>query len=195
MGIDLLSKLTGLVVVSPLRPPSRRLGLSNRSIVAGLIQQSCPSVAASNRCSPCCLRTFTISGRNGCRRLEHSRSLASQTTLSTSATPVPYLRGRPRRLSALDWLGRFNNRIAALRCKPVTCVNSSNILPFSSLDAPKYRLRNAWAYSTMLRRVTFTSFGNTNFDATIPLSVTFIMSQCVWLTTDQRRAKLQCSAP
>jgi hypothetical protein len=30
----------------------------------------------------------------------------------------------------------------------------------------------------MLRRVTFTSFGNTNFDATIPLSVTFIMSQC-----------------
>jgi pimeloyl-ACP methyl ester carboxylesterase len=30
----------------------------------------------------------------------------------------------------------------------------------------------------MLRRVTSTSFGNTNFDATTSLSVTFIMSQC-----------------
>ena len=41
-----------------------------------------------------------------------------------------------------------------------------------------HRLLNACAYSNMLRRVTFTSFGNTNFDATTPLSVTFIMSQC-----------------
>ena len=70
--------------------------------------------------------------------------------------------------------GRFSNLIAALRCKPVTCVNSSNIFPFFALEAPKYRLRSACAYSNMLRRVTFTSFGNTNFDATTPLSITFI---------------------
>jgi len=36
----------------------------------------------------------------------------------------------------------------------------------------------------MLRRVTFTSFGNTNFDATTLLSVTFIMSQCGLLTVN-----------
>jgi hypothetical protein len=34
----------------------------------------------------------------------------------------------------------------------------------------------------MLRRVTSPSFGNTNFDATMPLSVTFIMTQCDELT-------------
>ena len=40
------------------------------------------------------------------------------------------------------------------------------------------RFLSAGTYSIMLRRVTFTSFGNTNFDATTPLSVTFIMIQC-----------------
>jgi hypothetical protein len=36
----------------------------------------------------------------------------------------------------------------------------------------------------MLRRVTLTSFGNTNFDATTPLSVTIIMTQCGKLTLE-----------
>jgi hypothetical protein len=180
--MELLSRLRGLVVTSPLRPPTCRHGRSTRSMVDGLIRQSCASVEASTRNSLCCLSTFTISGMNGCNRLEHTRSLASQTAFSASATPVPYLRGRPRHLTALEWLGRFNNLIAALRCKPVTLVNSSSILPFSPLDAPKYRLLNACAYSIMLRRVTFTSFGNTNFDATTPLSVTFIINQCGLLT-------------
>jgi hypothetical protein len=42
----------------------------------------------------------------------------------------------------------------------------------------------------MLRRVTFTSFGNTNFDATTPLSVTFIMTQCAPLTKEIGRYKI-----
>ena len=146
-------------------------------MVAGLIRQSCLSAQASICCSPCCLSTLIISGIKGCRRLEHSRSLASQMALSGGITSL-YMVGRPRRLPAPGWLGRFNNLIAALRCKPVICVNSSSILPFPSFDARKYRFLNACTYSIMLRRVTFTSFGNTNFDATIPLSVTFIMSQC-----------------
>jgi hypothetical protein len=118
-----------------------------------------------------------MSGIKGFNRLEHTRSLASQIAFSAPVTSLPYLHGRPRRLLALGWLGRFNNLIAALRCRPVTFVNSSNILPFSSLDDRKYLLRSACVYSIMLRRVTLTSFGNTNFDATIPLSVTIIMSQ------------------
>ena len=182
MGIELLSRLPGLVVLSDLRPPARRQGISSLSMVDGLILQSCASVEASIRCSLCCLSTFTISGMKGCNRLEHKRSLASQIAFNALATSVPYLRGRPRRLLARGWLFRFNNLIAALRCKPVTCVNSSNILPFSSFDDPKYRLCNACVYSKMLRRVTSTSFGNTNFDATTSLSVTFIMSQCAFLT-------------
>jgi hypothetical protein len=170
MGMEFLSRFPGLVVVSPLRPPVLRHGRSTRSMVDGLTRHSCVSVAASIICSPCCLSTLSISGINGCNRLEHSRSLASQTTLSASCAPVPYLRGRPRRLTALDWLGRFNNLIAALRCKPVTFVNSSSILPFSPLDALKYRLLNACEYSIMLLRVTFTSF------RTSP-SVTLILTQ------------------
>ena len=42
----------------------------------------------------------------------------------------------------------------------------------------------------MLRRVTSTSLGNTNFDATTSLSVTFIMSQCYGLTF--LRITLEC---
>ena len=183
MGIDFLSRLPDRVVVSPLRPPSRRLGESSRSIVDGLIRHSCASVAASIRCSPCCLSTLIISGRKGCKRLEHSRSLAAQTTLNASASPVPYLPGRPRRLPVLGWTGWCSKRIAALRCKLVTFVNSSSILPFPSFDALKYRLLSACAYSCMLRLVTFTSFGNTNFDATIPHSVTLIMSQLAFRET------------
>lgn len=182
MGIDLLSKLPGLVVVSPRRPPNLRQGRSNRSMVDGLILQRCAFVETSSCCSPCCLSTLIISGRNGCNRFEHSRSLASQMALSGGITSR-YVAGRPRRLLFLGWHGRFSNLMAALRCKPVTCVNSSNILPFPSFDAPKYRILNACAYSRMPRRVTFTSFGNTNFDPTTPPSVTFIMSQCVQLTT------------
>ena len=188
--MELLSKLPGRVVLSDRRPPNFRHGRSKRSMVDGLMRQSCASIEASMCCSPCCLSTFTISGRNGCNRFEHSLSVASQTNFSASAAPVAYSGGRPRRLTAWGWLIRFNNLIAALRCQPVTCVNSSNILPFSSFDALKYRLRNAWAYSNILRRgstesprsATFTPpFGNTNFDATTPLSVTFIMTQCEYL--------------
>ena len=179
MGMALLSKHPGLVALSDLRPPAWRQGRSNLSMVDGLIWQSCASVEASMCCSLCCLSTFTISGTKGCNRLEHKRSPASQISFSAPVTSVPYLHGRPRLLLARGWLSRFNNLIAALRCKPVTCVNSSNILPLSSLDDRKYLLRSACVYSIMLRRVTLTSFGNTNFDATTPLSVTFIMSQCV----------------
>ena len=39
----------------------------------------------------------------------------------------------------------------------------------------------------MLRRVTFPPFGNTNFDAIIPFSVTIIMSQFATLTIGSRR--------
>ena len=155
MGMEFFSKFPGLVVERPLRPPTCRYGRSTRSMVEGLIRQSCSSVEASICCSPYCLSLLAISGIKGCRRFEHALSLASQTAFSASCTPVPYLRGRPRRLAVLDWLGRFNNLIAALRCKPVTWVNSSNILPFSSFDAPKYLFFNACAYSIMLRRVTF----------------------------------------
>ena len=134
MGIELLSRLPGLVVLSDLRPPAWRQGLSSLSMVDGLIRQSCASVEASMCCSLCCLSTFTISGMKGLSRLEHKRSPASQIAFSAPVNSVPYLRGRPRRLLALGWLGRFNNLIAALRCKPVTSVNSSNVLPLSSLD-------------------------------------------------------------
>ena len=178
MGMELLSKHPGLVVLSELRHPAWRQGRSSLSMVDGLIWQSRASVAASMCCSLCCLSTFTMSGMKGCNRLEHNRSLASHIAFSAPVTSVPYLDGRPRRLLALGWLIRFNNLIAALRCKPVTCVNSSNILPLSSLDDRKYLLRSACVYSIMLRRVTLTSFGNTNFDATTPLSVTIIMTQC-----------------
>ena len=183
MGMLLLSKHHGLVVLRELRPPAWRQGRSSLSMVDGLIWQSCASVEASMCCSLCCLSTFTMSGMNGCNRLEHKRSLASQIAFSAPVTSVPYLHGRPRRLLALGWLSRFNNLIAALRCKPVTCVKSSSILPLSSLDERKYLLRSACVYSIMLRRVTLASFGNTNFDATIPLSVTIIMSQCANLSS------------
>lgn len=182
MGIALLSRLPGLVVLIPLRPPTFRQGWSSRSMVDGLIRQSCTSVEALICCSPCCLSTLIISGMNGCNRLEHRRSLASQTVFNASAVAVSYFRGRPRRLPGPCRLVRCNNLMAALRCKPVTCVNSSSILPLPPFDARKYRSLSASAYSITLRRVTFTSFGNTNFDATTQLSVTFIMRQCGLLT-------------
>jgi len=59
-----------------------------------------------------------------------------------------------------------------------------------ALDAPKYRLLSACAYSIMLRRVTFTSFGNTNDDATTPLSVTTIMTQFVGRTSGIHHLKI-----
>ncbi len=43
----------------------------------------------------------------------------------------------------------------------------------------------------MLRRVTSTSFDNTNFDATTSLSVTFIMSQCAALTEMKESSKIR----
>ena len=134
------------------------------------------------------LSTGTISGRNGWRRLEHSRSLASQTSASAAATSGPYLRFRPRLLSILDRPIFCSNRMAALRCMPVTWINSSSIFPFSSFGPRKYLARTAWAYSKILRRVTVTSitfFGNTNFDATTTFSVTLIMIQCGGLTNPQ----------
>ncbi len=125
MGIALLSRLPGLVVENDFLPPSLRQGRNKRSMVDGLIRQSCVSIEASIRCSPCLLSTFTISGRNGLRRLEHSRSEASQAAFRAIATSEPYLRFRPRRLPAVNHLTRFKSRIAALRCNPVTRVNSS----------------------------------------------------------------------
>ena len=111
--------------------------------------------------------------------LDHLRDKGPQTLGAQPVTGFPnvskrlhyaLVHGRPatRRLPAPGWLGRCSNLMAALRCNPVTLVNSSNILPFSSFDACKYRPRIACTYSLMLRRVTSTSFGNTNFDATIP---------------------------
>jgi len=60
MGMEFLSRLPDLVVEDPLRPPSRRQGLSslsiygewNRTIVAALIWQSRSSIEALIGCSP-----------------------------------------------------------------------------------------------------------------------------------------------
>jgi len=67
--------------------------------------------------------------------------------------------------------------MAALRWQPMTVVNSSKILPFSFFDARTYRPRTASVYSRMLALVMSPPLGNTISEATIPLSVTFIMSQ------------------
>jgi hypothetical protein len=90
-------------------------------------------------------------------------------------------------LLALGGLSPFNKLIAALRYKPVTCVNSSNILPLSSLEDREYLLRSACVCSMMLRRVTLTSFGNTVFEAGVPLSVIIIMTRYGHLTNPTSR--------
>ncbi len=57
---------------------SCRQGFNSRSMLDGLIRQSWGSTSADMALSPCLLRTLTNSGKNGCRRLKHSRSVASQ---------------------------------------------------------------------------------------------------------------------
>src|SRR4030043_2284722 len=108
--------------------------------------------------SPCLLRAATISFKNGGRPLEHSRSVASQITLSARATAMSYFLGRPRLLLVRNLWAEPNRRTDVFRWSPVTMVNSSRILPFSFLDAPTYRLRIASRYSRMLARVTLPSF-------------------------------------
>lgn len=101
MGMELLSKLPGLVVLNGRCPPTRRQGRNSRSMVEVLIQRSCASTSALIFLSPCLLRTLISSGRKGCRRLEHKRSVASQATRKASTTAAPYCRGRPRLLFCL----------------------------------------------------------------------------------------------
>jgi len=117
--------------------------------------------------------------RNGRRCLEHSRSLPSQTLFKASCVTLLYFRRPLHHLPEAGRLPPFHNLIAALRRQSVTCVNSSSILLLSVFDAVAYLSLTAWAYSIILRRVTTTSFGNTNFDATTTFSVTIIVSQCV----------------
>src|SRR4030042_3986794 len=125
----------------------------------------------------------TSSGRKGWKRLEHKRSVASQATLSAAIASSPYRRGRPRLFLKGGLFLRLSKRIAAFRCRPVVATNSFSISVFFFLEDRKYRSRTASAYSSMLRRATWPPFGNTIIDATIPLSVTIIMSQFVWLTS------------
>jgi hypothetical protein len=134
-------------------------------MVTRLIRQSCPSVEALIRCSPCCLSNFTISGMNGFSCLEPSRSLASPTTLSAFLATGPYLRGRLCHLLAPAWPCRCSNRMATFRCRPVVATNSSSIFVFTSLAAFKHHPLTVPAYSSMLHRVTSTPFGNTIIDA------------------------------
>ena len=82
MGIELLSRLPGLVVVKGRRPPSCRQGCRSRSMVDGLTRQSWASTSAVIVVPPCFLRILNSSGRKGCSRLEHRRSVASQAILS-----------------------------------------------------------------------------------------------------------------
>ncbi len=78
---------------------------------------------------------------------------------------------------------RFSNLITVFRCMPVVATNSFSIAVFAFLAAQKYPPPpTAAAYSTMLRRVTLPPFSNTKSDATIPLSVTMIMTQLATLT-------------
>jgi hypothetical protein len=134
-----------------------------------------PAVICS---SPCRTRMLTISKMKGCRRRKHNRSLASQTVFSTSTIAGPYCFGLPRLLSALGGSVLCSSLMAALRCNTVICVNSFSILLLTAFDDLKYLPFNSRAYSNLLRRVTLPCLGNTNFDATIPLLVTFIMAQC-----------------
>jgi len=87
---------------------------SRRSIVAGLTRSNCERTSADTLSSPWRSSTGTSSGRNGANRLEQTRSVASQATLSALATSDPYSRRRPRRLpDRLD--GWRKSRIADLR--------------------------------------------------------------------------------
>ncbi len=55
---------------------------------------------------------------------------------------------------------RRSNRIAALRCRPVTATTSSRSAPFSARVALRYRSRCTAAYSRRLGRVTGSSLGS-----------------------------------
>ena len=146
-------------------------------MVDGLISISWASTSLVSCCSPCRRSTPISSGTNGWSRREHTRPLASHSTLSASATSPPYRRGRPRRYGALPFPLRPSNRTIALRWYPVTFTASSNSRPFSLLRAPTYRPRIASMYSFTPAAVIVAPFGNPTYEATIPLSVTFIMSQ------------------
>jgi hypothetical protein len=180
--MELLSRVPGLVVLKGRRPLSRRQVRSRRSIVAGLIWQSWVSTSADIVVSSCLLRTLINSGKNGCSRFEHKRSVASRANRSASTKAAPYFRGRPRFLLALGLFVRCSRRIADLRWYPVTLVNSSRILPFSFFGARRYHSRIASVYSRMLLCVMLPPFGNSFSEATIPSSVTKIISQFVMLT-------------
>jgi hypothetical protein len=180
IGMQFLSKLPGRVVEIGFRPPFLRRDLNRRSIVDGLIRLRRSSKAALIRSSLCCLRTLIISGRNGCKRFEHSLSLASQIVARAAAASGPYSFGLPLHLPFLAGPDLFKSLMAAFRCILVTCTNSSNIFRFPSFEVRKYLGLIAFTYSKMLFRVMLplTSYGNINFDASTTISVTIIMTQC-----------------
>ena len=177
IGMLSRNRVPGLVVLKRRRPSRLRIGPSSRSMVDGLISTSWTSASLVSCCSPCRRSTPISSGTNGCSRREHTRPLASHNTLSARANSSPYRRGRPRRYGPPVFSLRPSNRTTALRWYPVTLTASSSIRPFSILSAPTYRPRIATMYSFTPAAVIAAPFGNMTSEATIPLSVTFIMSQ------------------
>src|SRR3990172_1245359 len=160
-------------------------------MVDALIELNSRRAWALTLISPFFTRISTSSGRKGWNRLEHNLSTASQATLRAEPASRLYNFGRPFFSPVPLSLFLRSNLIAAFRCSPVAAINSSSIFVFAVLVDLKYRSRIAFAYSSMLRRVTFPPFGNTIFDATIPFSVTLIMSQCAGLTPTNTRATIQ----
>ena len=145
-----------------------------------LSRHSCWATSGVTVSSRWSTRTFTSSGKKGLSLLLQRRSPASHTNLRAEATSGPYRRGRPRRLPGGPG-PRPSSRMAAFRWYPVTRLNSSRISPFSLRLAIIYRFLTASPYSSTLPRVMLPP-GNIISEATILLSVTFIMSQFGLLT-------------
>ena len=167
-----------MVVPKGRRSPRRRWGLRSRSMVAALISSTCLLTAASRTSLPCRSKALANSAKKGCSLLPHIRSPASQTALKPLTASGPYFLGREEPVLARrrTWASPQGADQGLAVTPPVTCAASSRSLPFSFRSALAYLSLIASKYSITLPRVTPPS-GNTACEATIPSSVTFIMSQ------------------
>ena len=98
-----LSREPGLVVEKGPLSPCCRWGRSSRSMVAALMEETWSLISGARTSSPWRSRTSSNSGRKGCSRLAHTRSLASHRVFRAVAASRAIAFGSPRFTTGRGW--------------------------------------------------------------------------------------------
>ena len=101
IGIDVFSRLPGLVVLNGRLSPLSLYRRSSRSIVDALTLFNCSRTSSDTVSSPCSTSLSVNSATKGAKRLPHRRSEASQTAQRASLSSGPYTGGLPRLVADL----------------------------------------------------------------------------------------------